>query len=58
MELKIGDVVSLKSWNNECIKMTVNNPNNRNNKVSCIWFDKTGNVCRDQFKIESLIKLT
>lgn len=49
----VGDVVRLTSWNvDEGITMTVERV--ENSLVTCIWFDKNGNLNRGSFKEQTL----
>ncbi len=52
MNLKIGDVVALKSGGPD---MTVENVDEQGN-VTCTWFDKDGNRKKETFKEEMLEK--
>lgn len=73
-EIKIGDVVCIKSDEKHYVVMTVEGPPRarddisaamvhgqfqpRVDDVSCVWIDRNGNVRHDDFGSASLVRLS
>lgn len=52
-EFSIGDVVRISGFDGSEVKMTVEK-DQVGDTVSCVWFDKKGELHRDSFNAENI----